>query len=288
MQMVVGGAGMNRIKAGDLVTRPSYNDDILFMVVKIDDQTNSAILRGYFVRLLADAPLDDLTIWQNDKEQSISATKKNSQQAKNNYLQHSKIMQKQKVNLQKRENGYGHIYGSVLHLDGDKKYLEMCLLKYDELKISVNGYYIDEEEQPNKIQKLLRRHRPDILVITGHDGMRRRDDNDLNSYHNSRYFVESVIKARELVPAKDSLTIFAGACQSNYEILITAGANYASSPKRINIHTFDPVKVVELIALTSIREMVSIKDVIANSLTGDGGIGGIESRGKMRLVLPNI
>ena len=285
---MVGGASMSEIRTGDLVTRPSYNDDILFMVIKIDDQTNSAILRGYFVRLLADAPLDDLVIWQDDKEQVISSLDQSSQQVSNNPVQHRGIMQNQKTNLRKNENGYGHIDGSVLHLDGDKKYLEMCLLKYNELKIEVNGYYIDEEEQPNKIQKLLRRHRPDVLVITGHDGMKRSDDNDLSSYHNSRYFVESVIKARELVPAKDSLTIFAGACQSNYETLILAGANYASSPKRINIHTFDPVKVVEVIAQTSIREMVSIKDVIANSLTGDGGIGGIESRGKMRLVLPNI
>lgn len=164
--------------------------------------------------------------------------------------------------------------------------MRKCLSKYDELNIRANGYYIDEEEQPAKIQELILKHRPDVLVITGHDGMKKSGGEDLNDYYNSRYFVHSVIKARQIVYDKDSLVIFAGACQSFYDGLIEAGANFASSPKRINIHTLDPVKIVETVVQTSIKEVISIKGVIQHSISGIGGIGGIESRGKMRLSLP--
>ena len=44
--------------------------------------------------------------------------------------------------------------------------------------------------------------------------------------------------------------IIAGACQSNYEDLIKAGANFASSPKRINIHALDPAIIAVSISKT--------------------------------------
>jgi spore coat assembly protein len=183
---------------------------------------------------------------------------------------------------------YGEMLGTILHLDGDEGYLAECLAKYDELKIVANGYYINEEEQPLRVKELLLKHRPDVLVITGHDGMKRDGGTEINNYYNSRYFIESVTKAREVAPDKDSLVIFAGACQSYYEALIEAGANFASSPKRINIHTFDPVRVAETIVQTSIKEVVSLTAVIEHSITKSEGVGGIESRGKMRRVLPKI
>ena len=48
-----------------------------------------------------------------------------------------------------------------------------------------------------------------------------------------------------------STCYFAGACQSHFEALIRAGANFASSPSRINIHALDPVYVVGKISFTS-------------------------------------
>ncbi|MCL6637864.1 MAG: sporulation peptidase YabG, partial [Alicyclobacillus sp.] len=47
-------------KTGDLVTRKSYGHDLCFVVVDIDEQAAVAILKGLDVRLMADAPFDDL------------------------------------------------------------------------------------------------------------------------------------------------------------------------------------------------------------------------------------
>jgi len=33
------------------------------------------------------------------------------------------------------------------------------------------GVYVKEKEQPLKIYNLLKEHKPDILVLTGHDGV---------------------------------------------------------------------------------------------------------------------
>ncbi|MGQ0418767.1 sporulation peptidase YabG, partial [Bacillus sp. HC-Mk] len=80
--------------------------------------------------------------------------------------------------------------------------------------------------------------------------------------------------------------IFAGACQSHFEALIRAGANFASSPSRINIHALDPVYVVGKISFTSFMERVNVWDVVRNTITGEKGLGGIETRGILRTGLP--
>ncbi|AZR74441.1 sporulation peptidase YabG [Anoxybacter fermentans] len=273
-----------KIKIGDLVTRLSYGGDIVFRVVGIDEESGIVFLRGEHLRLMADAPLNDLEVCDDEAE----IDKKSRWFRQNRFRQ---LIQKgylRRKGLSGKMGEYGQIRGTVLHLDGDERYLKACLDKYNELKIIANGYHIPEEEQPVRVQKLLRKYRPDVLIITGHDGMKRSGGNDLSNYYNSRYFVESVSKARELESDKDSLIIFAGACQSYYEALIEAGANFASSPERINIHTLDPVKVAEVIVQTSIKKVVSINRVIKHSISGIQGIGGIESRGKMRLSLPKI
>ena len=82
---------------------------------------------------------------------------------------------------------------------------------------------------PKQITNLLVQHKPDILVITGHDSYR--SVNNQEVYLNSDNFILTVKNARIYQPDKDSLVIFAGACQSYYEGLIASGANFASSPK---------------------------------------------------------
>ena len=69
--------------------------------------------------------------------------------------------------------------------------------------------------------------------------------NDINNYRNSRYFVKSVNEARRWNSDKNELVIFAGACQSYYEAIMSAGANFASSPARILIDFMDPLIVAE-------------------------------------------
>ena len=95
--------------------------------------------------------------------------------------------------------------------------------------------------------------------------------------------IKKAVKAlRNYNASYDELVIFAGACQSCYECMLDAGANFASSPNRVLIHCLDPVFVCEKIAYTRIDQVVSITDVIENTITGIKGIGGLQTRGKYR------
>ena len=91
---------------------------------------------------------------------------------------------------------------------------------------------------------------------------------------------------RKKYPHLDQLIIFAGACQSHFESLINAGANFASSPLRVNIHALDPVYIVSKISFTPFTEQVNVWDVLRNTITGEKGIGGIETRGVLRMGMP--
>ena len=108
------------------------------------------------------------------------------------------------------------------------------------------------------------------------------------NYKNSKYFVQSVIEARKYEHNLDNLVIFAGACQSYYEALISAGANFASAPKRVLIDMMDPMIVAENIAYTSVNEFVSLENIIANTREGINGIGGMQTRGQYRIGMPGI
>jgi spore coat assembly protein len=112
------------------------------------------------------------------------------------------------------------------------------------------------------------------------------DYTNINSYRSSRFFVEAVKNARDYEPSLDDLVIFAGACQSFYEALIEAGANFASSPHRVLIHALDPVFICEKVAFASINKVLSIQEAISNTITGIKGIGGLETRGKYRQGFP--
>ena len=132
--------------------------------------------------------------------------------------------------------------------------------------------------------QLLESYNPDILVITGHDGMIKRGMryNDIYNYRNSRYFIETVKEARKYDKQKGKkLVIFAGACQSYFEAIISAGANFASSPARILIDFLDPLVVAEKIALTEKYKYITIDDIAYELRDGRDGIGGIGANGKM-------
>ena len=97
-----------------------------------------------------------------------------------------------------------------------------------------------------------------------------------------RYYIDAVKALRNYNSSYDELVIFAGACQSCYECLLDAGANFASSPSRVLIHCLDPVFVCEKIAYTNIDSVVSITNIVENTITGIKGIGGLQTRGKYR------
>ncbi len=175
----------------------------------------------------------------------------------------------------------------VLHIDSDKSYLKMCLNAYEKLGIEANGEYLPVERQPIEIYNILKKYKPDILVITGHDVLKSTENAyDLLSYENSKFFVETIKLARKYNASKTELVIIAGACQSYYEEIIKAGANFGSSPKRVLIHALDPVLVAEKIVYTHITEIVDGKKAVKNTISGEDGFGGIDTFGTYRSIYP--
>ena len=143
---------------------------------------------------------------------------------------------------------------------------------------------IPEYKQPRVVYKLLKIYQPDILVITGHDGMIKKNPkyDDLYNYRNSKYFIETVKEARKYdKETNKKLVIFAGACQSYFEALICAGANFASSPARILIDFIDPLIVAEKIAVTERYKYITIEDIENELRDGKQGVNGIGANGKM-------
>ena len=275
-----------KIKSGDYVVRKSYDRDIIFKVKQIFQDENgglSAVLKGVAIRLLADAPLMDLEQLNAEEKARLMAGEED------NAIEELLLRRKADKQWRGDENSFFDFPGKVLHLDGDREYLNKCIEVYDKFKIPNAGLAIAEKDQPDAVSYYLEKYRPGILVITGHDSLLKgaKDYSNLDNYRSSGYFAEAVKNARRYQPDRDSLVIFAGACQSCYEALIGAGANFASSPRRVFIHIFDPVLIIEKIAYTSIKEVVTADEVVGGTVTGSDGIGGIETRGQFRLGYPS-
>ncbi|MDM0473034.1 sporulation peptidase YabG [Clostridium perfringens] len=285
------------MKVGDLVVRKSYSKDITFKIIDIKENEEGItyILKGLHIRIIADSKGEDLEKvdddFAGDKDRSFDSKINDiikkvilSREQKNNQFM-TRGSEEDNINRAEKEKGlvFGRP-GRILHIDGDPSYMETCLKVYKQLNLNAVGIAIAEREQPLKILSLVKEYSPDIVVLTGHDGVLKDSKGmlDLNNYRNSKYFIESVKILRSYNSSYDELVIFAGACQSCYESILEAGANFASSPNRVLIHCLDPVLVCERVAYTSIDEIVSIKDVIENTITGIKGVGGLQTRGKYR------
>ncbi|ERI08779.1 sporulation peptidase YabG [Aneurinibacillus aneurinilyticus ATCC 12856] len=282
-----------KLKVGDIVTRKSHGYDMLFQILDIDKEDKTAALIGLDYRLMADAPLDDLVKVNEDEMQKMRSACEQKHLEAMRLIQQERRSAREKnswrqVNHTKDIGGSFDWPGKVLHVDGDRGYLKKCLAVYQELRVPTVGYHYPEKEFPEVILSLLNKHSPDILVLTGHDALqsKRGPADDLNSYRHSKYFVQAVEKARMFQQSKDGLVIFAGACQSHFEAILGAGANFASSPKRINIHTLDPVYIAEKVAYTSIQQSINVFDMVKNTITGIEGVGGLESKGCFRFGIP--
>ena len=68
--------------------------------------------------------------------------------------------------------------------------------------------------------------------------------------------------------------------------MIQAGANFASSPKRVNIHALDPAIIATRISLTESSEDIDLKGILEKTKYGSSGIGGIKTKGTMYLGYP--
>ena len=100
------------------------------------------------------------------------------------------------------------------------------------------------------------------------------------------YFRDAIKEARKYEKSHEKLIIIAGGCQSDYEALIKAGANFASSPKRVNIHALDPAIVAAKMSLSNIANDIDIKNILENTKYGSQGIGGIITKGTMHVGYP--
>lgn len=279
------------MKIGDLVVRKSYDMDITFKIMDIKEEEGEKkyILKGISIRIIADSKEDDL---EEVKENYVGEQEKILNSRVKSAINRAISVRGELLNTRRKSNNkpeaknelmFGRP-GRILHVDGDSEYMETCLKVYKQLHLDAVGKAIPEKEQPKVIVDLVKEIKPDIVVLTGHDGVLKTTNDylDLNCYRNSKYYIESVKALRNYNGSYDELVIFAGACQSCYECLLDYGANFASSPSRVLIHCLDPVFICEKIAYTRIDEVVSITDVIDSTITGIKGIGGLQTRGKYR------
>ncbi len=252
-----------KIEIGSIVTRNSYNNDVVFIVTDIKE--NEALLKGTDVRLYADAPLSDLVLSERHDE-------------------YNPEIDFEEMN----RDEYFYMPGKILHIDGDEDYLNKSLEFYKKAGVLAIGKQVKESDIPNILMTLLREIKPDILVITGHDAYYEKQGgtNNINNYKNSKYFAKSVQIAREYEKSHEKLVIIAGACQSDYEDIIKCGANFASSPKRVNIHALDPAVIAVNVALTDKRTNIDIKELLSKTKYGKNGIGGLVGNGMMYVGYP--
>lgn len=258
-----------KFKIGDQVTRKSYHHDLIFKITKIEDQMY--YLKGINIRLCADSKEEDLELYHEGED----------------IEEETKFLDRIKPENLDR-NDYFYLPGKILHIDGDSEYLSRCLKYYEEVNIWAMGITEKEENIPNRIKELLEEYNPDIIVITGHDAYYRRKGNEqeLQAYKNSSYYVNAIKEARKYEKSHQKLIIIAGGCQSNYEELIKAGANFASSPKRINIHALDPAIIAAKMSLSDITKDIDLKGILENTKYGSAGIGGIKTKGTMYVGYP--
>lgn len=253
-------------KIGDFVTRNSHNNDTTFVIMDLVDDV--AYLKGVNIRLYADSDISDLkkvdTVETDDDEfvDRFDGGKLNRDE-------------------------YFYLPGKVLHIDGDVEYLNRCLNFYKKVNVQAKGINVSEDKVYLSIAHFVEEFKPDILVITGHDAYYKRlgDTANINNYKNSGNFIKSIKEVRKFYP-HDKLIIISGACQSNYEELIKSGANFASSPKRINIHALDPAIIASSLAMSDKNKPIDLIQILEKTKYGSSGIGGIITNGTMYVGYP--
>lgn len=251
---------------GDLVV---VINDVNNYIYKIQSIADKICLVGYSYRLIRYVTSDEIEKVPSD----LLIKEENNNKKTIEYIKSASKIRNPKA-----------VFGRILHIDGDIDYLNSCLDLYKEVGIYAEGIYIPEKEVYLRIEKLLLDTTPDIVVITGHDAFNGNDKTSIDSYENSKYFIKTIRAIRKHY-LLDSVVIIAGACASHFEALIASGANFASSPKRINTHTYDPAVVAIKVASTPITKLVNFDNILRYIENGRDAIGGVETKGKMRLLL---
>lgn len=256
-----------KYKIGDVVTRKSHHHDMTFEIIQIHEEI--CYLKGVNIRLVADSPMEDLVLYNQEKD----------------IEQEQDFLKRASFTCTLNRDDYFYLPGKILHIDADEDYLKRCLDYYHQASLEAIGVILSEQEVPLQITSLLEQYHPSIVVITGHDAYYKNAEIN-QQYKNSPYFIEAVKEARKIENSHQKLTIIAGACQSDYEALIKAGATFASSPKRINIHALDPAIIATKLSLTCTTESINLKELLEKTKYGAGGMGGLQTTGLMYVGYP--
>lgn len=144
------------MKKGDIVARKSYGKDIIFKIdriIKLKNGDSYCILKGVTVRIEADAPIGDIELV--DQARIVNIEKKNEE-----------ILKKRIAENRKYNRNYSVKTGTILHLDGDRKYSEKSARYYKKMGLNAIVKNIPENRQATMVRTLLEKYNPDILVIT--------------------------------------------------------------------------------------------------------------------------
>lgn len=228
----------------------------------VEEKEEYAILKGVNHRKKIKASKNDLIYYKKKEsyiDENVSKELKRSVNVKNNKI----------------------LLGTVLHIDADQEYLNKTKTLYEEFGVYAYGCLLEENKLEDSLVKLRLSFSPDVIVITGHDSYNGKGKKDLNNYINSKFFSKAIRILRDKYP---NSVIISGACQSNYEALIASGANFASSPQRINVHIYDPAIIAIIVCTTSITRIVNFNKMDKYIKNLNEAFGGVETFGKMKIM----
>lgn len=144
------------LKKGYVVARKSYGKDVIFVIDKIikrRGRTDFAILKGLTIRIKADAPVSDLEIVSKEEiEKSLKDVEETIEQRARKRCEE----EQQYIKIAKRYREI--IYtGKILHLDGDRKYMEKSVRYYKQLGLNAIVRNVLESRQPRVISRIARK-----------------------------------------------------------------------------------------------------------------------------------
>ena len=164
---------------GDIVVRKSYDKDVTFKIIDIKEVDGKTIyiLKGISIRIIADSPEADLepvdVDFIGEKEKILNS--RVNEAIKKAVNTRSRLSPKNNSILLPRGNKvpknnpnkdlmFGRP-GKILHIDGDKDYLETCLKVYKQLSLDAVGRAILEKEHFQERSERLCRLCPHLLQM---------------------------------------------------------------------------------------------------------------------------
>lgn len=257
------------MQVNDFVIIKNEDARCIYKIIKItkNDNGEMCFLHGVYYRIARCEKSDNLIVVSEENMKKAEIREKA-------YL-HNIVKQSERTKQK-------YILGKILHLDGDIEYLNKCLELYKELGIYAYGKCIDEDKMPSEIERLVYEVEPDVIVVTGHDIYNNKGIKDLSNYANTMNFMKTIKKIRRI--KQKSCVVIAGACQSNFEALIASGADFASSPRRINVHTYDPAIIAVKASTTSFTKLINGDELFKYIENGKDAFSGLQTFGKMRLM----